>query len=107
VIHIKLLKKNLPYILMISLGGVAFIDLQSPPEFQVSSSMYLFAVKQYQTYGHSVLKGRVACRYKPTCSNYSIKAVERYGILKGLALTFNRLSRCTDKVSPNTVDPVP
>lgn len=35
-----------------------------------------------------------ACRFRPTCSQYSYQAIERYGILKGLFLAFKRIIRC-------------
>jgi putative membrane protein insertion efficiency factor len=35
-----------------------------------------------------------ACRYVPTCSEYAMEAVERYGALKGSAMAFWRLLRC-------------
>ena len=35
-----------------------------------------------------------SCRYVPTCSEYAMEAVERYGTLRGLAMTAARLLRC-------------
>jgi len=35
-----------------------------------------------------------ACRYYPTCSEYMLNAVERYGVLKGMRLGIGRLLRC-------------
>ena len=35
-----------------------------------------------------------ACRYVPTCSEYAMEAVERYGALRGSLLAANRLLRC-------------
>lgn len=35
-----------------------------------------------------------ACRYTPTCSNYAIEALEKYGLGKGLVLTIKRIFRC-------------
>ena len=35
-----------------------------------------------------------ACRYLPTCSEYAMEAVERYGVLRGGAMAFARLVRC-------------
>jgi hypothetical protein len=35
-----------------------------------------------------------ACRYVPTCSEYAMEAVERYGVLRGGAMVFIRLMRC-------------
>jgi uncharacterized protein len=35
-----------------------------------------------------------ACRYVPSCSEYAIEAVERFGALRGMAMSFWRLCRC-------------
>ena len=35
-----------------------------------------------------------ACRYVPTCSEYAMEAVERYGTLRGGWLALGRLLRC-------------
>jgi len=35
-----------------------------------------------------------ACRYVPTCSEYAMEAVERYGVLRGGFMAFTRLLRC-------------
>lgn len=35
-----------------------------------------------------------ACRYTPTCSQYSVEALRKYGAVKGLILSIYRISRC-------------
>jgi uncharacterized protein len=35
-----------------------------------------------------------ACRYVPTCSEYAMEAVERYGALRGTLMALARLLRC-------------
>ncbi len=35
-----------------------------------------------------------ACRYVPTCSEYAMEAVERYGALRGGLMSLARLLRC-------------
>jgi uncharacterized protein len=35
-----------------------------------------------------------ACRYRPTCSEYMLGAVEQYGVLRGVWLGLKRLGRC-------------
>lgn len=34
------------------------------------------------------------CRYVPTCSQYAVEALEKYGALKGSWLALKRFSRC-------------
>ena len=34
------------------------------------------------------------CRYTPTCSEYSLKAIEKYGFYKGVKLMIKRISSC-------------
>lgn len=46
------------------------------------------------------------CRFYPSCSQYAIEAVEKHGALRGLWLTFKRLSRC-HPWHEGGVDPVP
>lgn len=35
-----------------------------------------------------------SCRFIPTCSEYGITAVKRFGFIKGLYLTVRRITRC-------------
>lgn len=37
---------------------------------------------------------RPSCRFVPTCSQYALEALEKYGALKGTWLAARRLSRC-------------
>lgn len=34
------------------------------------------------------------CRFEPTCSEYTIEALNKYGLKKGLKLGFKRILRC-------------
>lgn len=47
-----------------------------------------------------------ACRFTPTCSEYTYQAVERYGIIYGLFLGGKRILRC-HPWSKGGFDPVP
>ena len=46
------------------------------------------------------------CKYIPTCSEYGIEAIEKYGALKGSFLTAWRILRC-NPFSKGGYDPVP
>ena len=45
------------------------------------------------------------CKYYPSCSEYAVQAIERFGILRGLVLAGWRLLRC-NPLSRGGFDPV-
>ena len=47
------------------------------------------------------------CRFSPTCSQYALEAIEKYGALKGGLLTVWRLLRCNPFNKGDYFDPVP
>ncbi len=47
-----------------------------------------------------------SCRFTPSCSQYTLEAVQRYGFLKGCWLGGRRLIRC-HPFNPGGFDPVP
>jgi hypothetical protein len=47
-----------------------------------------------------------ACRFTPSCSQYTIEALEKYGTLKGLGLGIKRFSKC-HPWGGSGYDPVP
>lgn len=47
------------------------------------------------------------CRYYPTCSQYAVEAIEKYGPWKGGWLAFKRFMRCHPFSKHDYFDPVP
>ncbi len=93
---------------VVGLLAAAFAaDVSRAPENQLSARAYIGLVHIYQAVGRPLLKDTVACRFRPTCSDYSIQAVEKHGFIRGLGLTFYRLYSCRDSVPMGTVDEVP
>lgn len=48
----------------------------------------------------------VACRYEPTCSEYMIEAIQKYGVWRGVLLGIKRIGRC-HPWGGSGIDPVP
>ena len=46
------------------------------------------------------------CRFYPSCSDYAIQAIERFGCTKGVYLAIGRICRC-HPFNPGGNDPVP
>ena len=46
------------------------------------------------------------CRYLPTCSEYSIQSIKKFGIFKGAFLSLKRISKC-HPWGNHGYDPVP
>ncbi|RDU23547.1 membrane protein insertion efficiency factor YidD [Anaerosacchariphilus polymeriproducens] len=64
----------------------------------------LFLIKIYRRYLSPLKSSK--CPYIPTCSQYGLEAIEKYGAIKGSLLTAWRLLRC-NPFSKGGYDPVP
>lgn len=71
---------------------------------RIPSLALRLAIRGYQVAISPVLPP--ACRYYPTCSNYAIEAIEKYGALRGGWMAARRIGRC-HPFSPGGYDPVP
>ena len=67
--------------------------------------LLILMIRGYQIF-LSPLKVRTHCIYTPTCSQYAIEALTRYGVVKGLWLSVKRILRC-HPWAEGGYDPVP
>lgn len=66
--------------------------------------LIIFFIQGYRKY-ISPLK-KPCCRFYPTCSEYALAAVEKYGVFKGVYLSLKRILRC-HPFSKGGYDPLP
>ncbi len=62
-------------------------------------------IRFYQTHISPALPAR--CRYTPTCSQYALEAITKYGAAKGGWLALKRFLRCNPFSRHDPYDPVP
>ena len=66
-------------------------------------SLILFIIHCYRKFISPLLPGR--CRFYPTCSEYCYMAFDKYGVLKGVRLSLNRIRKC-HPFHPGGYDPL-
>ena len=66
--------------------------------------LFIAPIKVYQRVISPLLPA--ACIYTPTCSQYAVEAIERYGVGKGSWLAIRRIIRCSP-FHGGGYDPVP
>ena len=66
-------------------------------------AIIVFLLRSYKRFLSPLLPP--ACRFTPTCSEYALEAVQKYGALRGSYLALRRLLRC-HPFHPGGYDPV-
>lgn len=72
--------------------------------FRPLTKFFILLIRLYQITLSPFIGGN--CRYVPTCSNYGIQALEKYGAFKGGWLTIKRVLSC-NPWGGSGYDPVP
>ncbi|WP_170270176.1 membrane protein insertion efficiency factor YidD [Heliorestis acidaminivorans] len=67
------------------------------------AKLFILPIRFYQSYISPMLGPR--CRFMPTCSEYAIQAIEKYGIWRGIGKALWRILRC-HPFHPGGYDPV-
>lgn len=65
---------------------------------------FIFLVRVYQTLISPLLPS--TCRYQPTCSHYTVEALQKHGLFKGGYLGIKRIFSC-HPFGGSGYDPVP
>ncbi len=68
-------------------------------------TVLMAAVRFYRRFISPLKKS--CCRFYPTCSQYALEALEKYGALKGSWLAIRRILRCHPFNKGDYYDPVP
>ena len=71
----------------------------------IMKKFFIRAIRFYQK-NISPFYWRPPCIYTPSCSEYAVQAIEKYGALKGGVLAFWRILRC-NPFARGGYDPVP
>ena len=67
---------------------------------------FLIVLIRFYQKNISGLKSAPSCRFIPTCSQYAVEAIEKYGVLKGGFLALRRILKC-HPFHKGGYDPVP
>ena len=71
---------------------------------RILSLLLIVPIKIYQTIISPLLGP--SCRFTPTCSQYAVEAIQKYGPFKGSWLSFKRILKC-HPWGGSGYDPVP
>jgi putative membrane protein insertion efficiency factor len=83
---------------------IAIHDFAVPHGRGFAARGALFVIDEYRAHVSPRLRGRVTCRFQPTCSAYGRAAIAKYGFAKGGGKTAWRIARCGPWTKSGTVD---
>ena len=83
---------------------VAIHDFAAPHGRGYAARATLFVIDEYRAHVSPHLRGRVTCRFTPSCSAYGRGAIAKYGFGKGALKSAWRIARCGPWTSQGTRD---
>lgn len=66
--------------------------------------LLILIIRIYQFYISPILSRRMRCKFYPTCSDYAIEALKKYGVVAGLRKIVHRLRRCNPYNGDSCID---
>ena len=85
-------------------AAIAVHDFAAPHGRGLAARGAILLIDEYRAHVSPHLRGRVVCRFTPSCSAYGREAIAKYGFAKGSALTAWRIARCGPWTKQGTVD---
>ncbi len=79
------------------------MKLEKPVVFSEMRQLIVEPIRLYRRFVSPVLPA--SCRYWPTCSQYTLEAIQKYGVFKGGLLGAWRIVRC-NPWSKGGIDPI-
>ncbi len=94
-------------IIVIVIAVLFVFDSYRQPEKQLWGKLLISGINAYQLLSARYFPELFTCRYRPTCSQYTIEAINKYGTIRGGWIGLKRIISCRESVAPGTYDPVP
>lgn len=102
-------KASLPAVILMVMvlgaGALVAHETRVPVRRQLVTRSAIFAIERYREHVSPRLRGRVVCRFHPSCSAYGLEAVKKYGGVRGGWRAVKRIARCNPATPPGTHDP--
>ena len=77
---------------------INFFIAKKPNKISLLNDLMKLLIKIIEWYQRNISAWldykNIKCKYYPTCSEYTIEALEKYGTIKGLFLGFKRIIKC-------------
>ena len=86
-------------------SAVVIHDFAVPNGHGFAARGTLFVIDEYRAHVSPRLRGKVNCRFQPTCSYYGRESIRKYGFMRGAARTAWRIAKCGPWTKAGTVDP--
>lgn len=90
---------------VLSVGALAAHDSWVPVRRQFVTRGAICAIEWYRHHVSPHLRGRVYCRFDPSCSAYGLDSVKKYGGMRGGWRAVKRIARCNPATPRGTLDP--
>lgn len=73
--------------------------------FRPIQYLLIAPIRMYQMVLSPVVGRYRQCRFHPTCSQYAVEAIQKYGAVVGTAKVVHRLKRCRPDSLETCIDP--